>query len=45
MMALVKLGKNENISMDVLKKTCKALGCNIGDIMDLFSANNGSETK
>lgn len=34
-MALAKLGKNENVSMDVLKKVCKALECNIGDIMDL----------
>ena len=34
-MALAKLGKNENVSMDVLKKVCFALECNIGDIMDL----------
>ena len=34
-MALAKLGKNENVSMDVLKKVCSALECNIGDIMDL----------
>jgi len=34
-MALAKLGKNENVSMEVLKKVCKALECNIGDIMDL----------
>ena len=34
-MALAKLGKNENVSLDVLKKVCKALECNIGDIMDL----------
>ena len=34
-MALAKLGKNENVSMDVLKKICKVLNCNIGDIMDL----------
>ena len=35
-MALAKLGKNENVSMDVLKKVCKALECNIGDIMDMI---------
>ena len=34
-MALAKLGKNENVSMEVLKKICSALECNIGDIMDL----------
>ena len=37
-MALAKLGKNENVSMDVLKKICSALECNIGDIMDLVPA-------
>ena len=35
-MTLAKLGKNENVSMDVLKKICKALDCNIGDIMDIL---------
>jgi DNA-binding Xre family transcriptional regulator len=33
-MALAKLGKNENVSMDVLKKICTVLNCNIGDILD-----------
>ena len=37
-MALAKLGKNENVSMEVLKKVCSALECNIGDIMDLVPA-------
>ena len=37
-MALAKLGKNENVSMEVLKKICSALECNIGDIMDLVPA-------
>ena len=31
---LAKLGKNENVSMDALQKICKALECNIGDIVD-----------
>ena len=35
-MALAKLGKNENVSMEVLKKVCAALDCNIGDIMDIL---------
>ena len=39
-MALAKLGKNENVSMDVLKKICKALDCNIGDIMDMIPNND-----
>ena len=31
-----KLTKGENVSMEVLMKVCKALECNIGDIMDLI---------
>ncbi|MCL2695900.1 MAG: helix-turn-helix transcriptional regulator [Clostridiales bacterium] len=31
---LAKLGKNESVSMEVLQKICRALGCNIGDIVD-----------
>ena len=39
-MALAKLGKNENVSMEVLKKVCMALQCDIGDIMELIPENN-----
>lgn len=35
--SVTKMSKNENVSMEVLKKVCKALNCNIGDIMDIFS--------
>ena len=38
--SLAKLGKDENVSMDVLKKICKTLNCNIGDIMDIFPDDN-----
>ncbi len=34
---LAKLGKNETVSMEVLLKICKVLGCNIGDIMDVIN--------
>lgn len=34
--SVTKLSKGENVSMEVLMKVCKALGCNIGDIMDLI---------
>ena len=44
-MALAKLGKNENVSMDVLKKVCKALECNIGDIMDLVPEDEKKSKK
>ncbi len=32
---LAKLGKNENVTTDVLVKICKALDCNIADIMEI----------
>ena len=44
-MALAKLGKNENVSLDVLKKICKALDCNIGDIMDIVPETHCSKRK
>ena len=44
-MALAKLGKNENVSMDVMKKICKTLDCNIGDIMDLVPEKNEKNVK
>ena len=33
--SVTKLSKGETVSMEVLMKICKALDCNIGDIMDL----------
>ena len=33
--AIAKLGKNEPVSLDTLDKICIALGCNIGDVMDI----------
>ena len=32
---LAKLGKNENVNTEVLVKICEALGCNVGEIMDV----------
>ncbi|MGI6618447.1 MAG: helix-turn-helix domain-containing protein [Anaerovoracaceae bacterium] len=34
--SITKLSKGETVSMEVLMKICKALDCNIGDIMDLI---------
>lgn len=31
---MAKLGKNMPVSMDVLGRVCKALDCNVGDIVD-----------
>lgn len=36
---LAKLGKNEFVSMESLVRICKALKCNIGDIVDVTSDN------
>ena len=33
---ITKLSKGETVSMDVLIKICKYLGCDIGDIMELL---------
>lgn len=32
---LAKLSKNENVNTDVLVKICKAMECNVADIMDI----------
>ena len=34
--SVTKLSKGETVSMEVLMRICKALDCNIGDIMDLI---------
>lgn len=33
--SIAKLGKGENITTDVLLKVCKALSCDISDIMEV----------
>lgn len=38
---LAKLGKNEQVSMDVLLRICKALNCNISEIVDVLSTDGG----
>ena len=32
---LAKLGRNEDVSMDVLRRICEHLQCDIGDIMEM----------
>ena len=34
--SVTKMSKNENVSMDVLKKVCKALECDVGDILEFL---------
>ena len=33
--SMAKLGKNENVTTDVLVKVCKSLNCDISDIVEL----------
>lgn len=47
--ALAKMGKNESVTTDVLEKVCRALDCNVGDILEVVDvsqdgkARNGGE--
>ena len=36
---IAKLGKNENVTVEVLVKICSALNCGIDDIMELIPDN------
>jgi DNA-binding Xre family transcriptional regulator len=40
--SITKLSKGETVSMDVLIKICKALECNIGDIVEIVPEDEGS---
>ena len=37
--SITKLSKGENVSMDVLKRICETLDCDIGDIMELVPSD------
>ena len=43
--SLAKLGKNANITTDVLVKICEALDCDVSDIMEIINieADNASD--
>ena len=36
--AIAKMGKGEHVSMDVLVKICKALQCDIADVVEIIEA-------
>ena len=38
--SMAKLGKNENVNTDILIKVCKALNCDISDIMEIVDEND-----
>ena len=33
--SITKLGKNENVTTEILERICKALNCDISDIMEI----------
>jgi len=35
--SITKLGKSENVNTDVLVKICRALDCDVSDIMEIVS--------
>ena len=35
--SITKMSKGEDVSMEVLKKVCYALECDIGDIIEMIS--------
>jgi len=37
---LARLGKNENVSMDVMLRICKVLDCKFDDIVDVTGESN-----
>ena len=37
---ITKLSKGESVSLDVLVRLCKTLGCDIGDIVELKKDEN-----
>jgi putative transcriptional regulator len=37
--SMAKLGKNENVNTEILIKICKALNCDISDIMEIVYDN------
>ena len=37
---IARMSKSESVSLEVLMKICKALGCNVGDIVDVVNNDN-----
>jgi DNA-binding Xre family transcriptional regulator len=38
--SMAKLGKNENVNTEILVKICRALKCDISDIMEIVDEND-----
>lgn len=39
--AMAKLGKNEDVRVEVLVKICSVLGCTLDDIIEITSLSSG----
>ena len=39
--SVTKLGKNENVNTEILQKICRALDCDISDIMEMTDQKQG----
>ena len=42
--SVTKLSKGETVSREVLRKVCKTLNCDIGDIMELIPTEDNETT-
>lgn len=42
---IAKMGRNEDVSMDVLKRICAYLKCDIGDIMEMVPEADDDEAQ
>ena len=42
---IAKMGKNENVSTEVLCKICDTLGCEMDDIVDFIPNSEGESDK
>lgn len=42
---MAKLGKNENVSMDVITRICDVLQCDVGDVMEMIPEEKGDAEK
>ncbi|SFG31130.1 helix-turn-helix domain-containing protein [Oribacterium sp. WCC10] len=42
---IAKMGKNENISMDVITRICEYLNCDVGDMMEMIPEDGGSSSE
>ena len=42
---LAKLSKNQSVSMDVMARICKALSCDIGEVMEMLPDEDNEDKK